>query len=61
MDPNATLVLIDTSKRIDAETREAMANLHNWLMRGGFPPDWKLYPKGTKRFRKKYGPQRGMT
>jgi hypothetical protein len=60
MDPNATLKIIDGAKRLNAEAHEAMANLHGWISRGGFPPTWELYPKGTRRFAKVYGKQRGM-
>lgn len=61
MDPNAALREIDDADRIDAETREAMRGLHGWLSRGGFAPDWQRYPKGSSRFRKMFGLQRGMT
>lgn len=60
MDPNAALRIIDTAKRIDASTKEAMGALFSWVMRGGFAPDWKLYPRGTKRMAKAFGKMRGM-
>jgi hypothetical protein len=60
MDPDAALRTIDDAERVDAETREVMRGLHGWLSRGGFAPDWTRYPKGTRRFRKAYGQQRGM-
>jgi len=60
MDPNAALREIDSSTRIDAETRETMGNLFSWIARGGFPPDWKVYPKGTKRMAQRFGTLRGM-
>jgi len=60
MDPDAALRAIDEADRVDAETREVMRGLHGWLSRGGFAPDWENYPKGTRRFRKAYGSQRGM-
>ncbi len=61
MDPDAALRMIDDADRVDAETREVMRGLHGWLLGGGFAPDWESYPKGTRRFRKAYGPQRGMS
>lgn len=60
MDPNSALQDIDEAKRVDAETRETMVKLYGWLSHGGFAPDWENYPKGTRRFRKAYGQQRGM-
>jgi len=60
MDPDAALRMIDDADRVDAETREVMQGLHGWLSRGGFAPDWDAYPTGARRFRKAYGPQRGM-
>jgi hypothetical protein len=58
MDPNAALRMIDDADRVDAETREAMRGLHQWLSRGGFAPDWDAYPTGTRRYRKAYGQRR---
>ena len=55
MDPNAALRMIDDADRVDAETREVMHGLHQWLSRGGFQPDWDAYPTGTRRYRKAYG------
>ena len=55
MDPNATLRMIDDADRVDADTREAIANLQRWLSRGGFAPDWAAYPTGTRRFRRALG------
>lgn len=55
MDPNAALRMIDDADRVDAETREVMRGLHQWLSRGGFEPDWTDYPTGTRRYRKAYG------
>ncbi len=55
MDPNAALRRIDDANRIDAETREVMRGLRQWLARGGFQPDWDAYPTGTRRYRKTYG------
>ena len=55
MDPNAALRMIDEADRVDAETREVMRGLHQWLSRGGFQPDWEEYPKGTRRYRTAYG------
>lgn len=46
MDPNATLKAISDALRIgdtDAAKRAAL-DLVAWLHRGGFPPDWQLYP-----------------
>lgn len=60
MDPNATLRDIDDADRINASTRRAMADLFTWITRGGFPPDWEVYPKGTRRVAKVYGKLRGM-
>lgn len=60
MDPNEALREIDSSKRVDAETRASMDNLFSWIVRGGFPPEWKVYPKGTKRMVKMFGKLRGM-
>ena len=57
MDPNAALRMIEDADRIDAETREVMRGLHQWLSRGGFQPDWDAYPTGTRRYRKAYGKQ----
>ena len=58
MDPDAALRMIDDADRVDAETREVMRGLHQWLSRGGFEPDWKAYPTGTRRYRKAYGRSR---
>ena len=55
MDPDAALRRIDDADRVDAETREVMRGLHQWLSRGGFQPDWSVYPTGTRRYRKMYG------
>ena len=55
MDPNAALRMIEDAGRVDAETREVMRGLHQWLSRGGFQPDWDAYPTGTRRYRKVYG------
>jgi len=55
MDPDAALRMIDDADRVDAETREVMRGLHQWLSRGGFAPDWTAYPTGTRRYRKVYG------
>jgi len=55
MDPDAALRMIDDADRVDAETRDVMRGLHDWLSRGGFAPDWAAYPTGTRRFRKAYG------
>jgi hypothetical protein len=52
MDPDAALRRIDDADRVDAETREVMRGLHQWLSRGGFAPDWDAYPTGTRRYRK---------
>ncbi len=60
MDPNAALREIDEARRIDAETREQMNDLFSWIVRGGFAPDWKVYPRGTKRMAKEFGKLRGM-
>ena len=60
MDPTAALRLISDADRVDANTREVMRELHQWLTRGGFQPDWERYPKGTRRFRKKYGKRHGL-
>ena len=58
MDPDAALRMIDDADRVDAETREVMRGLHQWLSRGGFSPDWNAYPTGTRRYRKAYGKAR---
>jgi len=58
MDPTAALRRIDDADRVDADTREAMRGLHQWLSRGGFAPDWDAYPTGTRRYRKAYGKPR---
>lgn len=55
MDPDAALRMIDDADRVDAETREVMRGLHQWLSRGGFEPDWSSYPTGTRRYRKAHG------
>ena len=55
MDPDAALRMIDDADRVDAETREVMRGLHQWLSRGGFAPDWTAYPTGTRRYRKAHG------
>ena len=55
MDPNAALRMIEEADRVNAETREVMRGLHQWLARGGFQPDWSAYPTGTRRYRKAYG------
>ena len=59
MDPDAALRMIDEADRVDAETREVMRGLHQWLSRGGFEPDWASYPTGTRRYRKAHGKIRG--
>jgi hypothetical protein len=61
MGPDAALQAIDEADRVDAETRDVMRGLHGWLSGGGFAPDWARHPKATRRFRKAYGPQRGMS
>lgn len=58
MDPDAALRMIEDADRVDAETREIMRGLHQWLSRGGFQPDWRAYPTGTHRYRKAYGKAR---
>ena len=60
MDPNAALRDIDEAKRVDASTRRTMVDLYTWIVRGGFSPDWAVYPKGTRRFAKVFGKMRGM-
>ena len=55
MDPDAALRMIEDADRVDAETREVMRGLHQWLSGGGFQPDWDAYPTGTRRYRKAYG------
>ena len=55
MDPDAALRLIDSASRVDADTREAIRGLQQWLSRGGFAPDWTAYPTGTRRFRRALG------
>ena len=55
MDPDAALRMIDDADRVDAETRDVMRGLHQWLSRGGFQPDWAAYPTGTRRYRKAHG------
>lgn len=55
MDPNAALRMIGEADRVDADTREVMQGLHEWLSRGGFAPNWSQYPTGTRRYRKAYG------
>jgi len=55
MDPDAALRMIDDADRVDAETREVIRGLHQWLSGGGFAPDWAAYPTGTRRYRKAYG------
>ncbi len=56
MDPNECLRLIGATDRRSGhgrrETREHMANLAQWLERGGFAPNWKAHPEGTARFRR---------
>ena len=59
MDPDAALRMIEEADRVDAETREVMHGLHQWLSRGGFQPDWDVYPTGTRRYRKAYGKRAG--
>jgi hypothetical protein len=61
MDPDAALRMIDDADRVDAETRDVMRGLHQWLSRGGFAPDRDAYPTGTRRYRKAYGAPRGKT
>lgn len=60
MDPTACLQRIDRPNRINADAQHAMLDLHGWLLNGGFPPEWKRYPRGTRRFRRKFGVWRGM-
>ena len=55
MDPNAALRMIDSASRVDADTREAIRDLQQWLSHGGFAPDWVAYPTGTRRFRRALG------
>lgn len=54
MDPNATLQLIQDA-RTGSEKREHAENLHTWIARGGFHPDWNAYPKATAFYRKHFG------
>jgi hypothetical protein len=42
--------MIDDADRVDAETREVMLGLHQWLSCGDFAPDWDAYPTGTRRY-----------
>jgi len=49
MDPNATLQFIDDALN-DYDHKEArylVAELAEWLRRGGFEPDWNDYPRAT--------------
>lgn len=55
MDPDAALRMIDDADRVDAETRDVMRGLRQWISGGGFQPDWEAYPTGTRRYRKVYG------
>lgn len=50
MDPNATLRRIQDSRR--TERREACQDLDTWLRGGGFQPDWRRHPEGTRAFRR---------
>jgi hypothetical protein len=51
MDPTACLRRIaDCNRFSSAECRTACADLHTWIRRGGFQPDWDAYPLGTKRY-----------
>ena len=59
MDPDAALRMIEDADRVDAETREVMRGLHQWLSRGGFQPNWAAYPTGARRYRKAYGKRQG--
>jgi len=61
MDPTACLRRIDLPVRINADTQYAMLDLHTWLLGKGFSPDWARYPRGTRRFRRKFGTWPGMT
>lgn len=68
MDPNACLALIEEclaaasiarsngdDSRLPSQTaREARENLHEWLAKGGFEPDWTTHIKAASFYTAKY-------
>lgn len=48
MDPNALLDAIEEMSREDEREAALMArDLHEWIRRGGFEPDWKRHADGA--------------
>jgi len=70
MDPNATLELIEeqlaSAKLARAQgdmavwaaeiedAREAREDLHEWLAKGGFEPEWTAYPAAAAFYSNRY-------
>lgn len=54
MDPNACLRLIAESPTLN-EASEHIANLREWISRGGFRPDWSAHPEGETRYQRGVG------
>jgi len=54
MDPNATLELIDSflkERRTGDIVDEYCEDLHGWLSKGGFEPDWSAFELGASYYR----------
>lgn len=54
MDPDATLADVEWELRKDPSTRNVdellaqLADLHEWMRKGGFAPTWRSAPVATK-------------
>ena len=58
MDPNYTLREIDsalTSPQWGEDPDDLCVELRQWLLRGGFEPEWDRYPAASRYFLSQYG------
>jgi len=55
MGPTPLLARIDQPERVNADAQAALGELRQWLAGGGFQPKWDRYPRGTERYRRKFG------
>ncbi len=53
--PTPILARIDQPDRVNADAQAAIKELRHWLVSGGFQPTWDRYPRGTARYRRKFG------
>jgi hypothetical protein len=54
VDPNETLKCIDKfllEKHVGSEVDDWAESLFLWIERGGFQPNWDLYPLGTSYYK----------